>query len=340
MSLFDRPLRDRNMVVVGIVGTAVLVGALALVVLLPRVPALSGTQGYSADFAQAAGISSGDDVRVAGIPVGQVTSVKLDRDNINHRAVVKVGFKVSRGTHLGSQTSASIEVATLLGTKYVELTPAGTGSLSTAGPIPVTRTAVPFDLSQVTNSLSSTVGGLDIPQIRKALNTVSSTFSGTPSATKQALNGLSGISKVIAERQGEFQELLASARQVTATLDQQKGTIDALFNDADQVLQTVRERRAIIHSLLVDSATLGAELDHLVKHNEATLGPLLDRLHTVAGLLHQDDRVLGQSVDLLAPASRGLANATGDGPYIGVNLPYLLLPDNVLCAFSVAKDCR
>jgi phospholipid/cholesterol/gamma-HCH transport system substrate-binding protein len=334
MSLFDRPLRERNLVVVGIIGTAILVGALGLVILLPRVPALSSTRGYSADFAGAAGLSSGDDVRVAGIPVGQVTSVKLDGD------VIKVGFKVSKSTQLGAATSASIEVATLLGTKYIELTPAGTGSLATSTPIPVSRTAVPFDLSQVTGGLDSTVNGLDIHQIRKALNTVSTTFSGTPSATKQALDGLSGISRVIASRQDEFQQLLKGANEVTATLASQRNTIDALFSDADQVLQTVKERRAIIRELLVDSATLGRELATLVKHNRATLGPLLTRLHVVAGLLRKDDAVLGRSVDLLAPASRGLANASGDGRYIGVDLPYLLVPDNVLCAFSIATGCR
>lgn len=333
MGFFDTPLRERNLVLVGLVGTALMILVLGLVVLLPKVPAISSTRGYSADFAQAAGITSGDDVRVAGIPVGRVTSVKLDR------TVIKVGFQVDKSTHLGSLTSASIEVATLLGTKYIELTPAGAGDLSTSEPIPVSRTAVPFDLSDVTNDLQSTVSGLDIAQIRKALNTVSSTFSGTKSATKQALNGLSGVSKVIASRQAEFSQLLTSARRVTDTLNSQKSQITALFSDADLVLQTVKQRRAIIHQLLIDSANLGDQLNRLVKHNEAKLGPLIDRLAIVSAMLRKDNRVLGRSVDLLAPASRGLANATGDGRYIGVNLPYLLVPDNVLCSFSVAKDC-
>lgn len=333
MAVFDKSLRERNMPLVGLVGTAILILSLALVIVLPRVPAISSTRGYSADFAQAAGITSGDDVRVAGIPIGQVTSVKLDR------TVVKVGFKVDKSTHLGSLTTASIEVATLLGTKYIELTPAGPGSLTTNEPIPVTRTTVPFDLSDVTNSLQSTVSGLDVTKIRKALNTVSTTFSGTKAATRQALSGLSGLSKVISSRQTEFSQLITSARQVTDTLDSQKSQITALFSDADHVLQTIKARRAIIRQLLIDSATLGAQLNRLVKHNQAKLGPLIDRLATVSGLLRHDNRVLGQSVDLLAPASRGLANATGDGPYIGVNLPYLLLPDNVLCSFGIAKDC-
>jgi phospholipid/cholesterol/gamma-HCH transport system substrate-binding protein len=334
MTFFDGPLRERNLVVVGIVGTALMIGTLALVVILPRVPALSSTRGYSADFAQAAGITSGDDVRVAGIPVGQVTSVALEGD------VIKVGFQVPKSTHLGSQTRASIEVGTLLGTKFVELTPSGPGELSTSTPIPVTMTSVPFDLAEVTSGLATNVKALDIAQIRKALNTVSATFSRTPSATRQALKGLAGISKVISARQDEFAQLLDSTQQVTETLNSQRAALDTLFGDADKVLRTVKKRRAIIHALLTDSADLGAQLNALVKHNRAQLGPLLDNLHLVSRLLHRDERSLGHSVELLAPASRGLASATGDGPYIGVNLPYLLFPDNVLCAFSIAKGCQ
>src|SRR5690242_15547830 len=136
-ALLDRPLRSRNPLVLGFVGTAALVATLLAVIVLPRVPALSSTRSYSANFAQAAGLSSGDDVRVAGIPEGTVTGVHLDRD------VIQVDFTLPKSVHIGADTTASIEVATLLGTKYVELVPAGPGELTTSAPIPLARTRVP-----------------------------------------------------------------------------------------------------------------------------------------------------------------------------------------------------
>jgi phospholipid/cholesterol/gamma-HCH transport system substrate-binding protein len=329
-----KPFSSRNRVVVGIVGTTALVGVLAAVVLLPKVSVFSSKQSYSADFAEAAGLSGGDDVRVAGIPQGTVTGVHLDN------AVIRVDFTLPKSVHLGEDTSASIEVATLLGTKYVEITPAGSGTLDSSTAIPVSRTQVPFDLADVTNGLSATVGGLDIPTLRKALATVSTTFAHTPTVTRQLLHGLAGISKVVVSRQSQLQQLVRSTRSVTTTLVSQQSSLDALFLDADQVLATLHARRAIIHELLVDSTRLGQQLTRLVTRNAATLGPLLNRLHVVTTLLRKDDHVLGHAVDLLAPASRGLANATGDGPYIDINLPYLFIPDNVLCGFSLAKDCK
>jgi phospholipid/cholesterol/gamma-HCH transport system substrate-binding protein len=334
LGLLDTPLRSRNRVAVGLIGTVALVAVLAAVVLLPKVSLFSSTNAYSANFAQAAGLSSGDDVRIAGIPEGTVTGVHLDH------ALIRVDFTLPKSVHLGAETSASIEVATLLGTKYVELTPAGTGTLSPSTTIPISRTEVPFDLADVTNGLSATVGGLDIKTLRAALRTVSATFAHTPTVTRQVLRGLAGISRVVVSRQSQLQDLVHSTREVTDTLVSQRGSLDALFLDADQVLATIHARRVIIHELLVDSTRLGRQLTRLVDHNAAILGPLLDRLQVVTALLRKDDHVLGHAVDLLAPASRGLVNATGDGPYIDINLPYLVLPDNVLCGFSVAKGCR
>lgn len=326
--------RERSSIAIGLIGTLALIATVAAVVLLPRVSAFSSNRSYSADFAQAAGLSGGDDVRVAGIPEGTVTGVHLDRD------VIRVDFTLPKSVHLGADTSASIEVATLLGTKYVELVPAGGGELSTTAPIPLSRTKVPFDLADVTNGLSHSVGGLDIPTLRAALRTVSTTFARTPTATRRLLRGIAGISKVVGTRHSQLQQLLASTRDVTATLVAQRNSLDALFTDADEVLATLHARRVVIRELLSDASRLGHELTRLINHNAATLGPLLDRLHVVTSLLRKDDHLLARSIDLLAPASRGLVDATGDGPYIDINLPYLFVPDNVLCGFSIAKDCR
>ena len=71
--------------------------------------------------------------------------------------MIRVDFTLPKSVHLGSLSTASIEVATLLGTKYVELTPAGSGELAASTTIPVSRTTVRFDLADVTTGLSETV---------------------------------------------------------------------------------------------------------------------------------------------------------------------------------------
>jgi virulence factor Mce-like protein len=78
----------------------------------------SATHTLSAQVADVDGISVGSDVRIAGRAVGQITSVVAQG---NYSAVT---FHVDDGDWpLPSDTSASIRLATLLGQKYLQLTP-------------------------------------------------------------------------------------------------------------------------------------------------------------------------------------------------------------------------
>ena len=112
-----KSFRDRDQVLVGIVG-------LALIGLLVGGSILAGTSGIfddryqlSAVFDRTGGLDSGADVRVAGVAVGTVTSVDADHD----LGQVVVAFEVDRGVRLGPDTTAEIAAATLLGGYYLRL---------------------------------------------------------------------------------------------------------------------------------------------------------------------------------------------------------------------------
>jgi len=109
-------------------------------------------------------------VRIAGVRVGKVVELGLSG---NH---VVVGFRVDSGQMtLGTTTSASIRIKTLLGQKYLAVVPAGPGKLS--GDIPTSRTTSPFDVVQAVTGLAQTVGDIDTTQLATAFDTITQTFS-------------------------------------------------------------------------------------------------------------------------------------------------------------------
>ena len=67
-------------------------------------------------------------MRVSGLSVGRVSSVKLDGTK------VLVNFTVDDDVALGNRTEASIKTETVLGTKMLEITPRGDGKLQGADP--------------------------------------------------------------------------------------------------------------------------------------------------------------------------------------------------------------
>ena len=72
---------------------------------------------------KSANLKKTNEVRVAGVKVGTVTSVGLEGDH------VLVKFRVRDGVSLGSLTKASIRIKTLVGAEYLSLDPEGGGKL-------------------------------------------------------------------------------------------------------------------------------------------------------------------------------------------------------------------
>src|SRR5262245_26206211 len=78
---------------------------------------------YRAEFAEAGGLSTGNDVKVSGVKVGSVTDVALgDRGAV-------VTFVVKGTVRIGDQTTAHIRTGSLLGARILTLEPAGRTTL-------------------------------------------------------------------------------------------------------------------------------------------------------------------------------------------------------------------
>src|ERR1700749_2633594 len=157
-----KPLAERNRTTVGLVGIGIVVALVAAVFSYEKIPFLTGKSGYSAYFTEAGGIKPDSDVRVSGLSVGRVSSVKLDGMK------VLVEFTVDDDVALGDRTEASIKTETVLGTKMLEVTPRGDGKLS--GTIPIERTHAPYDLPDALGDLSTTINRLDTANLSKALS--------------------------------------------------------------------------------------------------------------------------------------------------------------------------
>ena len=120
----------------------VLVTGLATAVLALAIanPGNGDTVNYTAQFSNAIALSVGDDVRIAGVRVGQV-----ERIAIAERRVAEVEFSVQRDHPLPSSVTAAIKYRNLVGQRYIALTQevGSSGKLSDGTTIPIARTVCP-----------------------------------------------------------------------------------------------------------------------------------------------------------------------------------------------------
>lgn len=318
-----KPMRERNQVAVAIWGTVLAAVLVLVAVNLDKLPFVNPSNTYYADFANADGLASGDDVRVLGISVGTVQSVRVQGDHVH------VEFTVQSGLKLGNQSDASIEVATVLGNLYLQVESAGTGTLAEGATIPRARTTVPYSLLGAFNAFGKFSRKTQLPVLRKSLATLAKTISGiSPTDARAALHGLSDVASTLAAKQDEVSSVLTSANGIVKTLNHNSTALVGLLMQGDQFLQLVESRHQLIGQLLTDTARLGTELQQSIRSDGSQLRPLLRNLDQVTAVLAREHEQLQRAVVNLGQFSVNVTNATGSGPWIDLLSPTAVVPDD------------
>lgn len=306
-----KPLRERNPIAVAVVGL-LLLGLIAFGTFdASNLPIIGGGTGYTAYFAEDAGLQAGNGVRIAGVIVGRVNGVSLAGNK------VAVSFTV-KNAWIGNQTTAAIKIRTILGDKYLALDPKGTRAQDPGTPIPLSRTTSPYDVTQAFNGLGQEITQINTAQLGKSLQTLAAAFSGTPPYTRSALSGLASLSQAIASRDNQLAGLLRGARNVTGTLAGEDAVFSRLLGDGNLLLAELRQRQAAIHALLTGTQAMATQISGLVNDDQASLGPALAELNRVTTLLKDNQANLTKALALAGPYYRLLGNALGNGRWFDV----------------------
>ncbi|KAA5827140.1 MCE family protein [Saccharopolyspora hirsuta] len=305
-----KSFRQRDPVAVGIVG-ALLMTLLGLgTYFSDELPVIGGGTTYAAEFDEAAGLKPGDEVRVAGVKVGEVRDVALAGDR------VRVAFRVE-DVWLGDRTSAAIRIKTLLGQKNLVLDPVGSAELDPDEVIPRERTTSPYDVNDAFGDLAEAAGAIDTAQLAESFRTLSATLSAsTPQDVRAAFDGLSALSHTLASRDEELTNLLNNTARISTTLGDRSAAFESLIRDGDRLLTELNARREAIGKLFTGTRNLAVELKGLVADNQRTLGPALDQLERVSTVLQRNQDRLTESLVRAGPFYRMIGNAVGNGRWV------------------------
>src|ERR1700712_3902789 len=176
----------------GTVSLVVLLVVMAAAFNLQKFPGCRGTD-YHVQLTDASGLHKGNMVQIAGIRMGRVTQLHIHGDHVTVDVDVK-------GATLGQKTQASVQVLNLLGEKYLELTPKGSGKMKAGDTIPVSRTNGSYDIVSTLGELTTTTEAINVPQLSQALTTLGDTVNAASPNIRSTFSGLSRISQAIASR--------------------------------------------------------------------------------------------------------------------------------------------
>lgn len=313
------PLRDRDQATVGIVALGLLITACLVAFFAKDLPLIGGGTTYSARFTESAGLTAGDEVQLAGVKVGEVSDVRLERDR------VLVHFTVD-DARVGDRSRVSLQIKTLLGAKNLALQPQGSGEQDPDETIPASRTEVPFDIPDALDELTRTTERIDTDQLASSFQVLSETLRDTPQHLGGAVDGLSALSRTIASRDQQLSELLHNTAGVSKVAADRNEQVRKLVEDGNLLLAELQHRKESISSLLRGTQAVSTQIRGMIADNQADLNPALRELENVTSMLQRNQDNLANTIASLKPYVTGFNNTVGNGRWFDGYLCGLLPP--------------
>ncbi|MEP9394097.1 MlaD family protein [Gordonia sp. VNQ95] len=291
------------------------------------------------------GLTAGDEVRIAGVRVGEVSAVTLHPDR------VEVTLEVDSGMALGDQTAADVRLLTAVGGHYVALRPAGHNRLGD-NVIPTERTTVPYTLSDVIADSGKVIAKVDGVTIADTLEKVDAALDGQPDAIRDIIAETRQLTTAIGDRSDDLDAAVALSDEYIAGLNSGRADLVEMLRLIGYVgakaYQVKAEGVETVRSIGALFAFIGKPVDAFTGTIEPEVTQVLDLVNTLNAQLSRIDDLLARLKSIVAEIadSMGVVDTAGrvDLSSVVVNAPQVSVAPGQfgaggLCVPSTERRC-
>ncbi|MFE3002775.1 MCE family protein [Nocardia sp. NPDC059246] len=271
------------------------------------------TYTYRALFTSASGMKSGDDVKVAGVPVGKVKSVDFASNHL-----VEVEFTVDRDVQILNSSTAAIRYKNLIGDRFLEMTVKrdGSGARSGGEPIPVTQTTPALDIDSLVNGFKPLLQGLDPDQTNKLSASLIAVLNGQEQNIAALIEQIGDLGNTLADRDQIIGETIDNLGAALSVIHQHGQQFDGLVVGLQQVVTGLNNDRDTLTRGLeqIDAGT--AEVAQVLQDNRPAVSADVAQLQQLAGNLNTNSDTLSLLLAKLPNTFSLLGRITGYGSFV------------------------
>ena len=275
------------------------------------------TSDYSAVFRDASSLKSGDSVRVAGVRVGTVTSVRLRDDN-----TVAVSFDADQDVVLTTGTRAAVRYLNLVGDRYLELLdgPGSTRVLPRGAHLPIGQTEPALDLDLLLGGLKPVIRGLDPRDVNALTNALLQIFQGQGDTLQSLLSKTSSFSNTLADNNTALESLVDNLDTVLATLGKEGDRFSGALDKFQQLTTELANDRDTIGTAVESLSNGTASIADLLTSARPPLAATIDQLNRLAPLVDKDKDLLEVALQRAPENYRKLTRVGSYGSFVNYYL--------------------
>ncbi|BBX30227.1 MCE family protein [Mycolicibacterium alvei] len=246
--------------------------------------AFFGQKTISALFTSATGVYPGDEVRVSGVKVGTIESIKPEGTQ------TRVTLKVDHDVPIPADAKAVIVAQNLVAARYVQLAPAYRSSgptLPDKAEIGLDRTAVPVEWDQVKEQLmrlSTELGpqsGVDGTSVSRFINSTADAMAGNGDKLRQTISQLSGVARILAEGSGNIVDIIKNLQTFMTALRDSNQQVVAFQNRLATLTSVVDGSRSDLDGALTNLSVAVGEVQRFVAGSRDQTSEQVQRLSNV-----------------------------------------------------------
>lgn len=256
-------------------------------------PGVSGTTGYSAVFSDVTGLTVGDDVDIAGVRVGDVTSI-----GVYHRNLALVGFAVQADRQLPASATATIRYLNLVGQRYIELGQGTTETTSTTnttstttavlppgGTIPLARTTPALDLTALFNGFQPLFQALSPGDVNELTSEIIQAFQGESPDIEALVLTIGSLTNALATKDQVIDDVIGNLDSVLKTVTSRGNALAGLVTTLQQLVSGLAADRKPIGSAIAAISSLNSATAGLLQVGRAPLSQDITQLGRLASNL-------------------------------------------------------
>ncbi|MFJ9571432.1 MCE family protein [Streptomyces bacillaris] len=204
----------------------------------------------TAEFGDVLSLAPQSSVKVNDVSVGRVTRIDLASDGWSARVTMRVNGNID----LPANAHARLEQSSLLGEKYIQLTPPaqGTarGSLAESGRIPLTRTNRNPEVEEVFGALSMLLNGGGINQLKTITTELNKALTGQEPQIRSVLNRVDTLVTNLDDNRGDITRALDGVNRLSATLATRKQDVGTVLTGLSPGLKVLEKQRGSLLTML------------------------------------------------------------------------------------------
>ena len=280
---------------------------------------------YVAEFANVSGLKNGDIVRIAGVEVGKVEKISVNRD-----ATVRVEFSADDSVILTEGSRAAIRYDDLIGNRFLALLEGagGTNTLKPGDIIPIDRTEPALDLDALIGGFRPLFRALDPNQVNELTGQLIDAFQGQGPTIGSFLNQAAAVTNTLADRDLLIGQVIDNLNVVLGSLGGQSEKFDTAVTSLSQLIHGLAQRRTDISNAVAYSNAGAASFADLLSQVREPFQKVVDELDRAAGIAVADHEYLDNLINTLPDKYQALSRQGIYGDFFSFYLCEIVLKLN------------